>query len=261
MSLSVLIVDDEPVARERLREMLQKIPDTDVAGSAESGPEAVEAIRELAPDLVLLDIEMPKVDGFDVVEQIARDTAPRGVSPPLIAFVTAYPQFAVDAFETGALDFLCKPVRLARLEQTLGRARAELARRGAMERLNELAGQLDSLRQARRATEEQFIWVQHRGEMAKVSILAIDWIQAEAEYVRLHMGDRSYLLRSSIGSLADELADAGFMRIHRSFLVHSGKIRTIRSTRVGARIVTDAGVELPVGRKYRSAVLRLRASA
>jgi len=259
MGLSVLIVDDEPVARERLRDMLDKIADTEVAGSVESGPDAIEAIRNLAPDLVLLDIEMPKVDGFDVVEQVARETVAPGRSPPLIAFVTAYPQFAVEAFETGALDFLCKPVRLARLEHTLDRARAELARRGAMERLNELAGQLDSLRQARRDTEEQFIWVQHRGEMAKVSILAIDWIRAEAEYVRLHMGDRSYLLRSSISALADELAAAGFMRIHRSFLVHSGKIRTIRSTRVGARVVTDAGVELPVGRKYRSALLRLRA--
>jgi DNA-binding LytR/AlgR family response regulator len=257
-TLRVLIVDDEPIARTRLSDLLKQIEAVEVAGSVGSGAEAVEEILRSPPDLVLLDVEMPKVDGFDVIEQLARHGRSEARTPPLIAFVTAYPQFAVDAFDTGALDFLCKPVRLSRLENTIERARSELARRQATNRLDHLIHQLESLREARERPEERAIWIQNRGEMVKVPVRSIEWIRAEAEYARVHVSGRSYLLRSAISALAEELADAGFIRIHRSLLVPTDRIQAIRSTRTGTKIVLAAGAELPVGRKYRSAVTALR---
>jgi DNA-binding LytR/AlgR family response regulator len=256
--LSALIVDDEPLARTRLSDLLLQIEGVEIAGSLGSGAEAVEEILRKPPDLVLLDVEMPKLDGFDVVEQLARRRQAQAKAAPLIAFVTAYPQFAVDAFDTGALDFLCKPVRLSRLENTIKRARNELSRRQATNRLDHLLHQLEHLREARERTEERAIWVQNRGEMVKVPVPGIEWIRAEAEYARLHVSGRSYLLRSSISALADELADAGFIRIHRSLLVPSDRIQAIRRTRTGTKIALASGEELPVGRKYRAAVAELR---
>jgi two-component system, LytTR family, response regulator len=180
---------------------------------------------------------------------------PAGGLAPLVCFVTAYPQFASDAFDSGALDFLCKPVRLNRLQKTIDRAREALLRRDAAGRLEELMSQLDQLRHARTATEERSLWVQHRGEMVRVPIGAIDWIEAEGEYVRLHVGAKSFLLRHPISSLAQDLVGDGFQRIHRSAVINLERLEAIRGTRGGQKILLSTGLELPVGRKYRRSLL------
>ena len=251
--LRTLIVDDEPLAHDRLVDLLRDLEHVELVGSAMSGAEAITKIEELSPDLLLLDIDMPKIDGFDVVEALQASRA-GARTPPLICFVTAYPHFAAEAFETGALDFLCKPVRLGRLQKAIGRAMVALDQRQAQQRMRELLGQLDTLRQTRSPLEERSIWLHHRGEMIRISIDSIDWVQAEGEYVRLQLGERSYLLRNSITAIANDLAGEGFVRIHRSFVVNADRLIALRSSRNGLQVALSNGVELPVGRRFREAL-------
>lgn len=259
--MKVMIVDDEPLAIERLRDLLHRIDEVQVAGTSENAQDAIDRVPELQPDLIMIDVEMPKVDGFDFVEALAKQGWLSSESAPCICFVTAYPQFATDAFETGALDFLCKPVRLGRLEKTIERARRTIAQRHALARLQELSTQLDSLRESRNPASEPALWVHQRGQMVRVPLETLDWVQAEGEYVRLHARDQSFLLRSSISALADKLSDRGFVRIHRSALVNRERLAAIRGSRSGVKIVLTDDAELPVGRKYRRAVQQLMTDA
>jgi DNA-binding LytR/AlgR family response regulator len=251
MNVRVLAVDDEPLALERLTSLLGQVPDVEIAGAASGGNEAVDAIAALQPDLVILDIEMPKTDGFDVIEMIAREQS--GWSAPLIAFATAYPQFALQAFDTGALDFLCKPIRLQRLEKTLERAKRELEYRRGSERLNELRRNLDELR-ATTAFEQREFWIRYRGEAVRLVPADVDWIEAEGQYVRLHAGERSYLVRHSMSSLVRELSGDGFVQIHRSAVVNRRKIARVKSTRSGVKVELVSSKALPVGRTFRNAL-------
>lgn len=248
--LRTLVVDDEPLATDRLIDLLRQVDQVEVIGSASSGADAMSKIGELKPDLLLLDIEMPKVDGFDVVECLGRINDQAG-DPPLICFVTAYPHFAADAFETGALDFLCKPVRLGRLQKMAARAIVAMEQREAQRRIDDLFTQLETLRQARSPREERSIWLHQRGEMIRIPLDAIDWVKAEGEYVRLQLHDRSYLLRNSISAVAADLADEGFVRVHRSALINGNRIATVRSTRNAVRVQLLDGTELPVGRRFK----------
>lgn len=261
MTIRVIIADDEPLALDRLADLFAEIPEVELIASVRSGAEAIEAIDRLRPDLACLDVDMPKIDGFDVVEAVARHSSGEH-QPPLVCFVTAYPQFAANAFDCGALDFLCKPVRLGRLEEAVHRAGRALAEREALARLGELAGKLDQLRETRAGRpSDESLWVQQRGQMIRIAYDALDWIEAEGEYVRLHGRDQSYLLRGSITALADRLADHGFIRIHRSAIVNTARIASIRSGRTGVSLVLDQGLRLPVGRTYRPAVRALRSGA
>src|SRR5688572_27008495 len=141
--------DDEPLALDRLAGLLAQCEDVDLIGQTLTGQDLLAQVAVLAPDLVLLDIEMPRIDGFDVVEALSRMDWAEPAAPPLIVFVTAHPDMAASAFDSGALDFISKPVRLSRLEQALARARQAAAQREAGRRLQELSGQLDALKQAR----------------------------------------------------------------------------------------------------------------
>jgi DNA-binding LytR/AlgR family response regulator len=257
-ALRIMVIDDEPLAVERMSDLLGRIDDVELVGTHLTGAEAIECIPAERPQLILVDIEMPKVDGFDFVEALLKQGWLDAHSAPCICFVTAYPQFASDAFEKGVLDFLCKPVRLSRLQKTIDRARLALAQRDALARLQEIDRQLDRLRESRNVPAELSLWVHQRGQMIRVPIEALDWVQAEGEYVRLHVRDQSYLLRSSISSLADKLADQGFIRIHRSTIINQARLSVIRSGRAGVSAILDSGIELPVGRKYRSAVRGLQ---
>ena len=201
---------------------------------------------------------MPSMDGFDVVEALLRREWPEAQSIPFVSFVTAHPQFASAAFETGALDFLCKPVRLARLEKTIRRAGMALEQREAASRLRELSGQLNELRQNIVRTGNRSIWVQRRRDLVRLDIASLDWVQAEGEYVRLHAGGESYLTRSSISAIAAELTKHGFVRIHRSVVVNSARLSAVRRVRgSGLRAILDTAVELPVGRRFRASVKAL----
>ena len=164
-----LICDDEPLAVERLRDLVGRVPVPQVVGTATDGRSALAAVAELAPDALLLDVEMPALDGFDVVEALAKT---RAAPTPLIVFVTAYPQFAAHAFDTGAIDFLTKPVRLARLDTAIERVRRAIDDRDAAARLAELARQIEALRQERAASGGRggHLWVQRRGENVRLDL-------------------------------------------------------------------------------------------
>jgi DNA-binding LytR/AlgR family response regulator len=251
--IRILIADDEALALERLQDLLAQFPEVELVGTASGGRLAMEQAAALRPDAILLDIEMPVLDGFDVVEELAR----AGDSAPLVVFVTAFPQFAANAFETGAIDFLTKPVRLSRLQVAIDRIRHSLDSRSARVRLDELAGQLESLRAERAAQlhERNYVWVQSRGESVRVDLDRVDWVVAEGEYVRLVVGEVSYLHRESVTGMVQRLNPLRFMRIHRSYLINRDRIAAVKRRPTGSyRILTDGGRELPVGRSYRSEV-------
>lgn len=247
--LRVLIADDEPLAVDRLVRLLAQFPGVEVAGRAVNGEEALAMIRGLSPDVVLLDIKMPLLDGFDVIEQQL------GPKVPMIIFVTAFHRFAVKAFEVAAADYILKPVRLARLETALDRARVALAARTVVhqpEALKELAASLrESMQVSEHDVDDDDLWVQRQGEFIRVPLARLDWVKAEGEYVRLHIGAQSHLYRQPIGHLADRLGAHGFIRIHRSAIVRTDFVAAVRRTRYGRLAVQLAdGVELQVGRKY-----------
>ena len=254
MKVRVLIVDDEQLALSRMSRLLEQIEDVEVVGALDTAADAVAAINRLRPDLVLLDIEMPKLDGFDIVEALARQSPEADSSPPLIAFVTAYPQFALEAFDTGALDFICKPVRLPRLEKTLARARRAIGSWDATRRLDELRGNLKELREATTHVGERHFWIRSHGDLLRITTSDVQWIEAQAAYVYLHLKDRSHLVRNTIGSLAEQLAVEGFVRVHKSALVNRSKVLRVKSGSGRATLILEAGTEVPVGRKYRKSV-------
>ncbi len=257
--MRLLVCDDEPLAVERLRDLTGRIAGAEVVGVASDGRAALAAVVEHAPDALLLDIEMPALDGFDVVEALAKSDGPS----PLIVFVTAYPQFAAHAFETGAIDFLTKPVRLARLETALDRVRRAIDDRSAAARLADLAGQLEILR-AERGRDGGggggHLWVQRRGESVRLDLAHVDRVQAEGEYVRLFYGAVSYLHRAAISSLLARFDAERFVRIHRSHIVNRDRIALVRRRPAGGyTIVIESGEALPVGRNYRAVVRTLMA--
>lgn len=251
--MRLVICDDEPLAVERLRDLVGRIGDAEVVGTATNGRAALDVVEQVRPDALLLDVEMPALDGFDVVEALAKEAT----VPPLIVFVTAYPQFAAHAFDTGAIDFLTKPVRLARLETACQRVRKALDERDAAARLAELAGQLERLRAERQGegAESAHLWVQRRGESVRIDLARVDRVQAEGEYVRIYHGNASYLHREPISSLIDRFDADRFVRIHRSHILNRDRIASIRRRPAGGyTIVTDQGDLLPVGRSYRAVV-------
>lgn len=254
--MRAVVCDDEILAVERLVRMLAKIDDVAIVGTAQNGRDALALIDEHAPDALFLDIEMPALDGFDVVEALAADAK---ATPPLIVFVTAYPQFAAHAFDTGAIDFLIKPVRHARLETAVARLRDVLEQRDARRRLAELASQLNALRAegGNNGAPANEIWVHRRAERVRVDLDTVEMVQAEGEYVRLFVGDQSFLHRASIGSIAARLDPTRFMRVHRSFVVRLDLIAKIRRKNAGGySLLLTSGAEIPLGRLYRADLLR-----
>lgn len=254
-SLKAVICDDEPLAVERLERMLNGLPGVDVAGTFLSG-EALLSNFPHGVDLVFLDVEMPKLDGFDVVEALSRREWSEGGEAPLIVCVTAHSEFAVSAFDCGAVDFLTKPVRLTRLETAIDRARTAVENRQARRRLGEAVEQLAALKERQSGErEEPALWVRKGSQRLRLDLARVDRILAEGECVRIHSGGESFLERSSISSVADRLAQFGFVRIHRSAIVNSARIESVDRTRWGALQVRLAdGTELRVSRSYQDAL-------
>ena len=252
--LSVLVADDEPLARRRLQLALGQMSDVRFVGFACDGEEAVAAIRAKAPDVVLLDIKMPLLDGFEVASALGPDG-------PQVVFVTAYDHFAVRAFEARAVDYLLKPVEFDRLAAALEKARAARDARHAQSRMQELTEVVEELRaETRTAPDKQFekeFWIKDRGQWLRIPVDIIDWIEAERDYMRLHCGARSHLLRATMAGLESMLDPAEWVRIHRSVLVRRSRVAAVRRTPSGgllARMVS--GAETPVGRAYVHLVLR-----
>lgn len=253
-SISVLIVDDEPLARRRLQLALVEIPHAVCVGQAKDGQDAIAQIRAKAPQVVLLDVKMPLKDGFDVIEACA-DLDPT----PEFVFVTAFDHFAVRAFDARAIDYLLKPVEFDRLAAALDRARAAHEARGAHSRISELAEVVATLRSAAHLQEEaryeKEFWIKDRGQWMRVPVESIDWVEAERDYMRLNCGARSFLLRVTMAALEAALDPRDWMRVHRSCLVRRTRVTAVRRTASGGLVVSlSTGAEVRVGRAYASTV-------
>ena len=245
MTLRTLIVDDEPLARERVRMMLGMHDDVAVIGEVGDGQQAIDAIRQERPDLVFLDVQMPSVDGFGVLRAL------EGEIMPHVVFVTAYDQYALRAFEVHALDYVLKPFNAERFSQALQHARAAIAKRDDVEgsvdkvRLRSLVASLTAEQR-----EKQRIVVKSSGRVFFVKVDDIDWIEAEGNYVRLHMGAQSHLLRETMKGMESVLDTSQFIRIHRSTIVNADRIRELQPLfhgeyavilRDGTRLVASRG--------------------
>jgi two-component system response regulator AlgR len=236
--LRALVVDDEPLATERLQLLLARLGGVDLVGTANDGEAACRMAEALTPDLLLLDIAMPGMDGIDV----ARSLAAAGGGPAVI-FVTAFDQFAVAAFEVEAVDYLVKPVDPVRLERALGRARLHLERRTGQDRLPTPGRYL-----------EEF-WASDLTGLVRIRSSDIDRVSAERDYMRLHVGTRSWLIHHSMSALEEGLDPALFVRLHRSAIVRREFISGFQRNASGRWIARLAdGAEQPVGRLYADSV-------
>lgn len=231
--LRTLIVDDEPLAIERLQIMCAQIPSLNLVGTATDGAAALRMVPALKPDLLLLDIAMPGLDGMEVARALEQSD-PR----PSVIFVTAFDQFAVAAFDVSAVDYLLKPVAQDRLERAICRART----------LTSAPPPVPEAGQTRWAQE---FWVPHRAEIIRIAAEEIDLIEAERDYMRLHVGARSYLLHQTITELERRLDPAEFVRLHRSTIARRGHIAGFRHETGGAWLAQlKDGRELRIGRTY-----------
>ncbi|HEV2131219.1 MAG TPA: LytTR family DNA-binding domain-containing protein [Longimicrobiaceae bacterium] len=245
MMLRTLIVDDEPLARQRIRDLLRDQPDIEVIGECADGEEAVLRIEEDRPELVFLDIQMPEMDGFEVMEAVGSEQM------PTVIFVTAFDEFALRAFEAHAIDYLLKPFYRPRFQAALERARAQVAhRRGQRvdERIRALVDELPS-----RPKFPARLVVRVGQKIHFVRTDEVDWIDAEGNYVRLHVGKRSYLLRETMTRLEERLNPRRFVRIHRSTIVNVERIKEIESMFKGNYVVIlQDGTKLTSTSGYRS---------
>jgi two-component system LytT family response regulator len=250
--MRALIVDDEPLARENLRLLLAEFPDVTVAGECRTGREALALIPALRPEVVFLDIRMPDLDGFGVVEALGGDP------PPLIVFVTAYDAHAVEAFDVNAVDYLLKPFDDRRFARTLDRVRRRLAERG-----NPAGAGPGPEREPAAAPlgyAERLV-IREIGRIRFVHVDDIDWVQAESVYCRLHTGARSTLLRSSMDRLERLLDPARFQRLNRSTIVQVDRIVEVGPNGFGGyRVLLRTGDELSISRRRRRVAERLRAA-
>jgi two-component system LytT family response regulator len=242
--IRVLVADDEPLARRGVRQLLAPHPDMTVVGEARNGAETLTALDTLSPDLLFLDVQMPEMDGFEVMRVHGADRM------PAVVFVTAHDQFAVRAFEAHALDYLVKPLHVERFEAALQRVRERF-------RLIEAAGaaaRLAALLGAEKAEREKYgvdrlVVPIATGELV-VPVADIDWIGADDYYACLHVGANCHLLRESLMSLETRLDPRRFARVHRSVIVQIDRIRELR----GDELVLRNGVRLVVSRRRRSAI-------
>ncbi|HEV2147656.1 MAG TPA: LytTR family DNA-binding domain-containing protein [Longimicrobiaceae bacterium] len=244
MRITTLIVDDEPLARARIRGLLAQEKDFELVGEARDGAEAIEAVRELRPDLVFLDIQMPQVDGFGVVQAIGP------ANMPLTIFVTAFDEFALRAFEAHALDYLLKPFAVERFAGTLERVRQARGRELDTRLQERLEGLLESLGESSKYLE-RFV-VRSGPKLRFVFPDEVDWMSADGNYVRLHSGGTSSLIRESMGKLETRLDPRKFVRIHRSTIVNVERIRELESVFQGEYLVVlQDGTRLSSSRAYR----------
>ena len=247
--MRVLIVDDEPLARRRLVQLLAALPDVEIVGEAEGGREALKLVELLRPDVLLLDIEMPAVDGFEVLKALPPTPA------PAIIFVTAFQDHAVKAFELRATDFVVKPVASDRLAKAIEQARSDLDARRAGERLAFLQSRLAELESRALAVSEPHLWVQIGSDKRRLALADIRWLEAERDYVRIHMNGHTHLVNAMLGEMEKALDEQAFLRVHRSTIVRKDKVRAVLRGRFSAPVLElDDGHRLPVGRKYRDAV-------
>lgn len=258
--IRALLVDDEPLSLARLGVLLARFEDVQIVGTAENGSKALQLLSNTPTDVLFLDVEMPEMDGFDLLEALGSE----GAQVPLVVFITAFPRFAADAFDTGAIDFLTKPIRTERVGRTIERVREALNDRIARRRLSELLLQLDQLRSIRSdvASKRNYLWVQRRGEAVRLDLDKLDRLAAEGEYVRLFVDGHEYLHRASVTAMAARLDPDRYVRVHRSHIVKLDQVASIRRRPTGSHALTLKGGEtVPVGRRYRHLIALLQRDA
>ena len=229
--LRVFLADDEPPARRRMRRMLAGEPDVEIVGECGTGADAVEQVRTLQPDLVLLDVQMPGGDGFEVVDQLGASVL------PLVVFVTAFDEYALRAFDAAAVDYLVKPVRRPRLRTAIARARERLGRAPASPRSDRLL-------------------IDRGRHMDVLAVDNIDWIEAADNHVIVHVGKEAHRFRRTMEQTLERLPADRFMRAHRSSIVNLSRVRQVHDWFGGYLLVLADGTKLPTGRQYREAVIQ-----
>jgi two-component system LytT family response regulator len=242
--IRTLVVDDEPLARERVLSLLQQESDVEVVGECSDGGQAVTAIQSQSPDLVFLDVQMPGCDGFEVIRNIGADRM------PTVIFVTAYDEYALQAFEVHALDYLLKPFGKDRFQQTLRHAREALERKRAGDLGRRLLALVHDVKPEPQRVER--LVVKSGGRVFFLRTDEIDWIEAAGNYVRLHLGSESHLFRETMNRMESRLDARRFTRIHRSRIVNTERIKELQPWFNGDYVVIlRDGTRLTMSRGYR----------
>jgi two-component system LytT family response regulator len=254
--IRTLIVDDEPLARQNILALLKDDPEVEVVGESGSGAEALRAIAKQSPDLLFLDIQMPELNGFDVLERIEAERL------PVVIFVTAFDHYAIQAFEVHALDYLLKPFDDARFEKALRQAKAQIEQR----EIKQLSKRLISLLEDRerptdrpaRGTYLTRLMVKSASRVFFLKVDEVDWIEAADYYVKLHIARKSHLLRESMSDLEGRLDPDKFMRIHRSAIVNLDRVKEMHPLFNGEYVVIlHDGTELKLSRSRREQLQQL----
>lgn len=248
--LRTLIVDDEPLARQRLRRLLQAEKELEIIGECEDGRSAVASILETKPDLVFLDVQMPEMDGFAVLREVGDQAS------PAVVFTTAYEEYALKAFEVHALDYLLKPFDQRRLQSAVARAKDRSSQSRKDDLRSRLEAALKDLGEAPKPKYQERLLVRHLGRIHFVKVEEIAWIEAAGNYVRLHVGDDEHLLRETMQGMEAQLDPKMFLRIHRSTMVNIDRIKELQPLFHGDYVVIlkDGGRQLTMSRGYRDKV-------
>jgi two-component system, LytTR family, response regulator len=253
--IRTIIADDEELARRGLRVLSQRSGDLDVICECRNGRETVEAIRRSQPDLVFLDVQMPGRTGFDVINAIA------DIKRPHVVFVTAYDKFALRAFEVHALDYLLKPVNEERFDAALAHVREAMslaADKDIAQRMRKVAADLPVTTPPATASAVDRLAIKDKGRIVVVRVTEIDWIEAAGDYVSIHVGGKTWLMRETIAAIELRLALSGFVRIHRSVLVNVDRVAELQPQDKGEyAVLLRDGTELKLTRSYHASVERL----
>ncbi len=244
LRIRTLIVDDEQLARERVLSLLGGDPDIEIIGECSSGKEAIAAIKTEAPDLVFLDVQMPEGDGFEVLESIDFHTM------PIVVFVTAFDQYAIRAFDVHALDYLLKPFDQNRFEQALVRAKSEVVLRNNTNVNQKLLSMLEHIESHKKNLDR--ILVKSSGKVFFLKFDEIDWVESAGNYVKLHVGSESHLLRETMSEMERKLGNEKFVRIHRTVIVNLDRIKELQPWFNGEYVVIlNNGTKLTASRGYK----------
>lgn len=256
MKIRTIIADDEELARRGLRALSQRCEDLELICECRNGREAVDAIHQHRPDLVFLDVQMPGKTGFDVINAIADGQRPH------VVFVTAYDKFALRAFEVHALDYLLKPVNEERFDAAVARVREAMSHatdNAIAQRVREVAADLKVVPSPSIASTLDRLPIKaNDGRIIVIRLADIDWIEADRDYVSVHVGSKTWLMRETIAAVELRLALSGFVRIHRSALVNAERVKELRPRDKGEyTVVLNNGTELKLTRNYRASIERL----
>src|SRR5262245_20600231 len=246
VKIRVLVVDDEPLARERLRKLLKEQPDIELIGECSDGASAVEKIGREAPELVFLDVQMPELDGFGVLAQLPAE------SRPAVIFATAHDQFALKAFEVHAVDYLLKPFDKERFKTALQRGMEQIRRRRSGDLDQRLNALLADVRPEAKPKHLERLAIKSSGRVVLVKVEDIDWIEAADNYVSLHLGSEQHLHRETLSRIEAQLSPGKFMRISRSTIVNVDRIKELQPLFHGEyAVILRNGTRLTMSRSYR----------